>query len=265
MKKSLVFLSLLAIVAAGCEKKDETPETSEASKSSVVYTMSIVSASGSAAGKGVNANTISSASVFIAGADGAIIKATTDESGLAAVTVPSGVATVTVKADNFTTLVYTVDLRDAIDTARHNNVGEVRSAASILRLYPTSGVSMCSVAGKAEGDFNGDNPGNENVPDGTVINAYITPGSNDINHSGTGRILSSLYESTNFKASTVGGRYTLTVPGTSSGLTVTMLPDDIATNYISAANPTPAIFTSAPIVLSARTGQKLERTITYVK
>lgn len=267
MKKIYLLMALLATAVVGCKPTTET-EPEEPVGATVVYSVSIVSAAGTTiAGRGNRASTLSDVDVFATNADGSVIKTTTDESGLAVMKLPAGIANIVVRAQGYTTLNYIVDLGAVTDTATHNNIGNVRSAASIVRLYATDGSGTITVSGKVYVDINKDNPGNE-TPTKTplTVNAYIRPSISSFNHTGAGRILSAVYESANFSAPIQIGDYSINVPSSSDGVNVTLVASEFADFIITGGNPqaNPTNFFAPSFDLVAKTGGPVKHDFTYL-
>ncbi len=266
MKKMYLLFAVIATVAMGCEKKAVTPKE-EIPTGNVVYTVVVSSTDGTSIGKGTSANIIANATVFITQSNGVRTQGETDESGSVVFKTMPGINAVTVKAADHTTVTYTVDLRDVVDTSTNVNIGDSRSAATIIQLYKTSGSGgTTTVTGKVRGDFNANNSGLEDAPNGTKVIFFMKPNPNSLNHQGPGSILSSVYEFPPYVATITGGLYQITIPGSSDGIGVSIVPSEILAEFIPVTGPPVIVKFSAPnIPTVAQTGRPLVEDITYVQ
>ena len=192
---------------------------------------------------------------------GEIRTATTDASGLAVFSgLRAGSAAVTVSAGSHTTAHYIVNLNATPVTAGGNvDTHSERSAATMVRLLPVSGLGTSTLRGRLEAQRDLTAPGLETVPDD--VNASLVArvnfnnfdnngsgGNIGFSHSGDGSIEDFYYEGlmgTTSQAlnSNSSRTYSMTLPATAYGIGVEVLANPYTGNLVLNATDTePRIF-----------------------
>lgn len=148
-----------------------------------------------------------------------------------------GNVTVTVRAQDHTTLSYTVSLNDSVDFMTIPFLNGQRYASTMVVLFPTAGAGTASISGRAYADLNQMVAGNEPVA-GIRVTAVLEAGDqlrDFVNHEPNtpGRVLNVLYENMVVTGTTnVNGDYNLVVPATGKALTYRVFGDDFAADVV---------------------------------
>ena len=252
----LVFASLFI---TSCTKDNTNTITNRANINRTIdYTVLVVAGETSltnshATKSAVEATGATGATVQVA-VNGTVLSKTTDASGQAAFTnLTAGLAAVTVTLANHTTVNYVVNLYH-MDTILYDNE-QKRIASTKVVLFPTSGTGMITVSGVVKmktdvqvkfPDWATDNigavfvnTGAQYAPNGTIITAEIA--SSELNNYVTsiGTVQTGVtYEGATFTGTTdANGNYSISVPSTANGLSISIMYPAIA------ANVTYSIFT----------------------
>jgi len=264
MKKFLL-VSLCALVVASC---DSNSVSSDSNNKNVRYTVNVVAAANSAFSLSkslASAQTVTNAVVYISQND-KVDSAVTGSSGLAVFTdLRIGTATVTIKAANYSTLHYVVSFTSAItDSANGNNY----DAATMVTLFPNNGVDMDTVSGTVRAELDVTNTTYENAPAGTKISAVVTSSqlADYVNHSGLGQILSVAYENMVFSTTvSSNGNYSVLVPATASGLSISLMGDDFkATQILTDTTAQQRIYKLTNTTMSVVNGKNYVMDLTYI-
>lgn len=254
MNKYFIRLALTAIAVTafiGCRKEDESAlspvviskqtttvdDTVEVIDETnwVHYTVNVVPGGNATGGHKV------------AGISGAEVTCAVNGNKITVVTGPDGQAvfnklgrgnvTVTVRAQDHTTLSYTVTLSDSSDFMDMPFENGQRYASSMVVLFPTAGAGTATISGRAYADLNQMVAGNEAVA-GIKVTAVMEDGDqlrDFVNHEPDvpGNVLNVMYENMVSTGNTNNtGDYSLSVPATGKPLTYRVFGDDFATDVI---------------------------------
>ncbi|MCZ2356080.1 MAG: hypothetical protein LC115_05220 [Bacteroidia bacterium] len=255
MNKYFIRLALTAIAVTafiGCRKEDKSAlspvviskqtttvdDTVEVIDETnwVHYTVNVVPG-GNATGGGHKVAGISGAEVTCA-VSGKKITVVTGPDGQAVFNKLSrGNVTVTVRAQDHTTLSYTVTLNTDDDFVDMPFINGQRYASTMVVLFPTAGAGTATISGRAYADLNQMVAGNEAVA-GIKVTAVMEDGAqlrNFVNHEPDvpGNVLNVMYENMVSTGNTNNtGDYSLSVPATGKPLTYRVFGDDFATDVI---------------------------------
>lgn len=255
MKKYFIRLALTAIAVTafiGCRKEDKSAlspvviskqtttvdDTVEVIDETnwVHYTVNVVPG-GNSTGGGHKVSGISGAEVTCA-VNGKKITVVTSPDGQAVFNkLGRGNVTVTVRAQDHTTLSYTVTLSDSSDFMDMPFQNGQRYASTMVVLFPTAGAGTATISGRAYADLNQMVAGNEAVA-GVKVTAVLQAGDqlrDFVNHEPNtpGNVLNVMYENMVSTGNTnVTGDYSLSVPATGKPLTYSVFGDDFAADVI---------------------------------
>lgn len=255
MKKYFIRLALTAIAVTafiGCRKEDKSAlspvviskqtttvdDTVEVIDETnwVHYTVNVVPG-GNSTGGGNKVSGISGAEVTCA-VNGKKITVVTSPDGQAVFNkLGRGNVTVTVRAQDHTTLSYTVTLSDSSDFMDMPFQNGQRYASTMVVLFPTAGAGTATISGRAYADLNQMVNGNEAVA-GIKVTAVLDAGDqlrDFVNHEPNtpGHVLNVMYENmVSTGTSNVTGDYSLSVPATGKPLTYRVFGDDFAADVI---------------------------------
>jgi hypothetical protein len=268
MKKYFIRLALTAIAVTafiGCKKEDKSALSPVViSKETVTvddtvevvdetnwvhYTVNVVPGGNATGGNKV------------AGISGAEVTCAVSGKKVTVMTGPDGQAifnklgrgnvTVTVRAQDHTTLSYTVTLSDSSDFMAMPFQNGQRYASTMVVLFPTSGAGTATVSGRAFADLNEMVAGDEAVA-GIKVTAVLEAGDqlrDFVNHEPLtpGNILNVMYENMVATGTTnVNGDYSLSIPATGKPLTYRVFGDDFAADVVTGPTTLDRIVFSHP-------------------
>jgi hypothetical protein len=231
MKKILIFSALIILIAiSSCKKRNETEDNDDyidyISGVKIRYTLAIVSGDNSISKSGIN---IKNARVSLVMNDSIHTK-NVDEKGMVYFdNLFSGNTIVKVECEGYTTANLIVDLTIR-DTTNIYDSENLRSASTIVTLFPLTGNNTATVSGNLYADTDLTTTGTEQVLQELLIRATINPAQipDYINHSASGGILDFSYENATTTTISENGKYSLSVPSSLNGLEIFINADNFA-------------------------------------
>ena len=189
----------------------------------------------------------------------------TDTTGLATFNnLAAGTAAVNIRFENHTTVNLIVDLSIKTDSVIDSN--NLRNAATMVALFPLTGVGTATISGKAFADLNTDVVGLENAPTEIQVSSIIESSqlTNYTNHTGSGQILSLSYEqSINSTELDANSEYQINVPASGSGLKIVVKANDFEYEQIVGGNLQRKIFIDKADTISVISGFRYYNDIIY--
>ena len=262
--KNIILLGLLFTIFYSCTKEnieEPPPEDDWIDGRTIRYTVQVVP-SGNTSFKSTMAADSATVSLIM---NNRTYSVATDTNGLATFNnLAAGIAAVNIRFENYTTVNLIVDLSVKTDSVIDAN--NLRNAATMVALFPLTGVGTATINGKAFADLNTDVLGLENVPTGIQVSSIIESGqlTNFTNHTGSGQILSVSYEqSVNSVQLDANSEYQITVPAAGSGLKIVIKANDFDYDQIVGGNPQRKIFTDEADTISVISGFTYYNDIIY--